>query len=103
MKTPVTKKPPKKSAKKRAPKQTQMIVLADGAGNLYELPRATLELSRVEKGRKKKVTAALEDNDCEFIYINAPTIPGSIVSAPLKGGRQLHYAGFYLLSTKPRS
>jgi hypothetical protein len=56
----------------------------------------------VNARRKEKVKRALEDRDAEFIYINAPTIPGSIVAAPFKGGRQLHYAGFYLSSTKSK-
>jgi|SRR5919197_1560324 hypothetical protein len=96
------KKSAKKTSKKRPSKRQQMIVFADGAGNYYELPRATLERSRVSDARKKKVAAALKDIPAEFGYITAPTIPGTIVSAPFVGGRQLHYAGYYLRSIKSK-
>jgi hypothetical protein len=97
MKKPATKRP-----KKRPIKRQQIIVLMDGAGNYYELPRATLERSRVSERRKKKVAAALEDVPGEFTYIKASAIPGSIAAPKFVGGRQLHYAGFYLSSTKSK-
>jgi hypothetical protein len=96
------KKPARKSPKKRPIKKQQIIVLKDGAGNYYELPRATLERSRVSDRRKAKVSAALEDVPSEFTYIGQPNIPGGISAAPFKGGRQLHYAGFYLSSAKSK-
>ncbi len=97
------KQPAKKSSKPRV-KHQQVIVLVDGAENYYEMPRAALERSRVSERRKKKIVETLEDKDkeCEFIYINQATIPGSTVSGPMTGGRQLHYAGFYLNPVKPK-
>jgi hypothetical protein len=92
------KKRPTKRPRKRPIKQQQIIVLVDGAGNYYELPRATLERSKVKAHRKKKVAAALKDEPAVFRYIQRPTIPGSVVS--IKGGHQLRYAGFYLRPTK---
>ena len=93
------KKQPKKSSKS-ATKREQIIVLEDGAGNYYELPRETLERSRVDDDRKDEVAEALEDEDCFTTWIKRATIPGSIVAAPFKGGRALHYAGFYISPTE---
>jgi hypothetical protein len=90
------KKPATKSSKKRPSKRQQIIVLVDGAGNYYEVPRAALERSRVSESRKKKVAAALEDVSGEFKYIGHTNIPGGIANDPFKGGRALHYTGFYL-------
>ena len=81
----------------------QMIVLKDGAGNYYELSRATLERSRVDEDRKREVEAALEDEDCFTTWIKRATIPGSIAAAPFVGGRALHYAGFYLSKAKSKA
>jgi hypothetical protein len=96
------KKAARKSSKKRPIRKKQIIVLMDGAGNYYELPRATLERSRVSDRRKARVAAALEDVASEFTYIGQPNIPGGIAAAPFEGGRQLHYAGFYLSSAKSK-
>jgi hypothetical protein len=97
------KKPATKSSQKRPSKRQQIIILVDGAGNYYELPRATLERSRVSDHRKAKVAAALEDVPIEFEYIGSPNIPGGIAKAPqFVGGRQLHYGGFYVSSTKSK-
>jgi hypothetical protein len=96
------KQPAKKSSKPVVSRQ-QMIVFVDGYENYYEFSRATVERSRVDESRKKKVAACLKDLPSEFIYINHATIPGSTVSDPLEGGRQLHYAGFYLRPTKRKS
>jgi hypothetical protein len=86
-----------------AKKRQQMIVLMDGAGNYYEVPRKTLERSRVSERRKKKVAAALEDEPSQFAYIRNSTVAGSIATAPkFEGGRQLHYAGHYLSSSKSK-
>jgi hypothetical protein len=90
------KKPATKSSKKRPSKRQQIIVLVDDAGNYYELPRATLERSKVSRSRTAKVAAALEDVPSEFRYIGHANIPGGVAAAPFKGGRALHYAGFYL-------
>jgi hypothetical protein len=90
----------KKKKKKRAPKKEQIIVLVDGAGNYYELPRVVLERRRTKEDRKAWVGAALKDVPSEFAYIAMPTIPGSTATAQLVGGRQLHYAGFYLRRIK---
>jgi hypothetical protein len=95
------KKAAKKRPKKRPTKQ-QMIVLVDRAGNYYEFPRATLERSRVKEHRKKQVAAALKDEPPVFQWIQRPTIPGSVVSTPLKGGPHLQYAGHYLSSSKAK-
>ena len=96
------KKPATKSSKKARKKRQQIIVLVDGAGNYYELPRATLERSRVKEHRKKEVAAALKDEPPVLQWIQRPTIPGSVVSTPFKGGRHLRYAGYYLISTKAK-
>lgn len=76
--------------------EEQTIVLEDGAGNYYELPRATLERARVRKSRKGAVAAALRDVPSQFAYIAMPTIPGSVATGHFEGAKQLHYAGFYL-------
>jgi hypothetical protein len=89
-----------KSSKKPPIKRQQIVVFVDSAGNYYELPRAALERSRVSDRRKKEVKKALEDELEESGYINAPVIPGSVVSKPLR--RVLRYAGFYLSSTKSK-
>lgn len=89
-------KKPTKSSKKSSSKKQQIIVLMDGAKNYYELPRKLLERCRVSKERKKKVVKALEDKDCFTTWIKRATIPGSIAAAAFKGGRALHYAGFYI-------
>jgi hypothetical protein len=96
------KKQPATKRSKKPIKHQQIIVLMDGAGNYYELPRAALEGSRVSDRRKAKVAAALEDVATEFTYIGQPNIPGGIAAAPFVGGRRLHYAGFYLTSAKSK-
>jgi hypothetical protein len=96
------KKPARKSSKKRSGKRQQIIVLVDGAGNYYELPRATLERSRVSARRKKEIEKYIMDRPEEFWYIGHPTIPGSVIAPPFAGGRQLHYAGFYLSPTRSK-
>jgi hypothetical protein len=108
MKTPIIdleKVSPRSESRGRGFRETgkqQMIVLVDGAGNYYELPRATLERSRVKESRKQEVAAAIKDLPRQFSYIRKSTIPGSMAADPFKGGRQLHYAGFYLSSAKSR-
>jgi hypothetical protein len=89
-------KPSKKSTRKRH----QIVVLIDSAGNYYEVPRAVLERGKVRGRRKKQVKKALEDEVEESGYINAPVIPGSVVSKPSR--RILRYAGFYLRRAEPR-
>jgi hypothetical protein len=96
------KKPAKKSSTPGVKRQ-QMIVFVDGNENYYEFSRAAVERSKVEESRKKKVAECLKDEPIGFIYINQATIPGSTVSPALEGGRQLHYAGFYLRPTKRKS
>lgn len=96
------KKPATKRSKKPPGKRQQIIVLVDSAGNYYELPRAALERSRVSDRRKQEVKMALEDVLEESGYINAPTIPGSIVTSPVVGSQVVRYAGFYLSSTKSK-
>lgn len=88
--------------KKPAIKRQQIIVLMDGAGNYYELSRATLERSRVSDERKKKVAVALEDVPKKFLYIPGTAIPGSVAAPEFKGGQQLHYAGFYLKTSRAK-
>ena len=96
-------KPAAKGSKKRPIKQKrQIIVLGDGAGNYYELSRAAIERSKVGENRKKEVKAALEDSPRCFAWIRNSTIPGSIATAAFKGGRALHYEGFYLRSRKAK-
>lgn len=92
----------KKPAKKRAGRRQQIIVLVDGAGYYYEFPRAVFERSRVDDRRRKEIEKKLKERPGEFEYINIPTIPGSTVAPPFEGGQQLHYAGFYLSSGKPK-
>jgi hypothetical protein len=94
MKEPATKssRPPRR--------RQQIIVLMDGAGNYYEIPRAIFERSRVDKDREDEVEDALQDEDCFTTWIKRATIPGSIAAAAFKGGRALHYAGFYISPPK---
>jgi hypothetical protein len=92
------KEPKKTGSKKGSSKKKQIIVLVDGGENYYELPRATLERARVSEERKAEVSAALQDVPSEFMYIGNANIPGSIGVPPFQGGRQIHYAGFYLKS-----
>ncbi len=54
------KKPATKSSKKSATKRKQMIVFRDGAGNYYELSRATLQRGKVTGPRKKKIERLLK-------------------------------------------
>lgn len=89
----------KKRAKKPPSKRQQMIVFVDNAGNYYELPRKVFLRSKVSGPRKAEVKRALEDVVEESGYINAPAIPGSIVTNPLAGSQALRYAGFYLSPT----
>ena len=91
------KNPPKKDSKKQ-----QMIVLVDGDDNYYEFPRAVFEKARVSERRKEEVKAALDDVLEESGYINAPVIPGAIVSQPkgFRTSQALSYAGFYLKKSK---
>jgi hypothetical protein len=91
-------KKPTKSSKKTSRKKQQIIVLMDGAKNYYALPRKVLERCRVSKEHKKEIIEALEDEDCFTTWIKRATIPGSIAKGfpPFKGGRALHYAGFYI-------
>ena len=89
------KNPPKKDSKKQ-----QMIVLVDGDDNYYEFPRAVFDKAKVSEDRKEEVKAALEDVLEESGYINAPVIPGAIVSQPVRTSQALSYAGFYLKKSK---
>jgi hypothetical protein len=89
-------------SKRRRIEQEQMIVLMDGNGNYYELTRATLERSKVPPGNQDAVEAALKDVPEKFIWIHRTAVPGSIASAPIEGGRVLHYAGFYLKPIKSK-
>ena len=96
------KKKTRSSSKKRPVKHQQIIVLVDGAGNYYEIPRAKLEISRVSERRKKKVAEALEKPGSSWHYIPGTAIPGSIAPTKFVGAQQLRYAGFYLSSTKAK-
>src|SRR4051794_33592538 len=98
------KKPATKGSKRRRITKEQIIVLLDGEGHYYELPRAQLERSRVPKSREKEVEAALKDLPAKFIWIHRTAVPGSIAADadPFEGGRVLHYAGFYLTSAKSK-
>lgn len=96
------KKAAKKSSKKTPTKKEQMIVFVDGAGNYYEIPREVFEKSRVSGSRKAKIKEALDDVLEEAGYINAPLIPGSIVSSPVSRNQALHFAGFYLKSAESK-
>jgi hypothetical protein len=95
-------KPTKKPMKKRSKKREQIIVLVDGDENYYAFPRAALERSRVSGRRKKEVVAAIVDVPTEYWWIKRADVPGSTSAGPLKGGRRLHYAGYYLSSTKSK-
>jgi len=94
--------PAAKSSKKPSIKRQQIIVLEDGAGHYYEFPRATFERARVKAPRRQEIEKKLKERPGEYGYINAPSIPGSVVAPPFVGGQQLHYAGFYLTSAKPK-
>ena len=89
-----------KPASKRPVNKQQIIVLMDGAGNYYEVPRATLERCRVKEHRKEEVASALKDEPPALQWIQRPTIPGSVVATAFEGGRHLRYAGHYLKSIK---
>jgi hypothetical protein len=89
-------------SKRRRVEEEQIIVLMDAEGHFYELPRATLEKSRVPEAQKDAVEEKLKDVPEKFVWIHRTAVPGSIAAAPFEGGRALHYAGFYLKSTKSR-
>jgi len=57
-----------KAKKKPSRKRQQIIVLVDGAGNYYEIPRGTFERTRVEPARKERVAAALQDVPLEHSW-----------------------------------
>jgi len=97
------KKPARKSTTKRSGSRHQIIVLVDAVENYYEIPRAILERSRVSEDRKEEVKAALQNEPTIFKYIGHTNIPGGIAIPPFKGGRALHYAGFYLKQMKSKS
>jgi hypothetical protein len=86
--------------RKKASRKEQVIVLKDGAGNYYEIPRARLERSKVSPARKKRLKAALMSPPTTYTYIKKSWIPGSVAAPRFKGGRRLHYAGFYLRSRR---
>ena len=87
----------KKTATAAKPrKRKQMIVLKDNAGNIYAVPRETLERSRVSKEKAADIHKALEDKASITTWIKRATIPGSIAAEAFEGGRALHYAGYYL-------
>lgn len=90
----------KKPAKKPPGQKQQIIVLVDSAGNYYELPRAKLETFKVKDSRKELVASSLNDVAAQTGYINAPTIPGSIVSNPVENSQVLRYVGFYVRSSE---
>jgi hypothetical protein len=91
----------KKPAKKASIGQQQMIVFMDGAGNYYEVPRATLLSCQVSESRIEKVVKALEDTPTIFRYIPATAIPGS-TAGEFVGGRGLRYVGFYMSPIKSK-
>ena len=91
-----------KHSRKRPAKQQQIIVLVDGAGNYYEIPRAKLERSRVSDRRKKKVSAALKAMGPRWHYIPATAVPGSIAPPEFVEAQRLRYTGFYVTSTKTK-
>jgi hypothetical protein len=82
--------------------EEQIIVLLDGDGNYYEIPRATLERSRVPDSETHHVEQKLVDMPEKFVWIHRTAVPGSIAAGSLEGGRALHYAGFYLRTTKSK-
>ncbi len=103
MRKPAKKKSKKKTTKKKSPiKKQQIIVLVDGAGNYYEIPRATLERSRVSDRRKKKIAAAIAGPQPGWHYIPGTAVPGGILPPKFMGAQQLRYAGFYLTSAKAK-
>ena len=89
-------------SKRRRIKREQIIVFMDSEGHFYRLPRATLEASRVPDAEEDDVEKSLKDVPEKFVWIHRTAVPGSIAAAPLEGGRALHYAGFYLSSTKSK-
>jgi hypothetical protein len=86
------KKMASKRPKKRPTKKQQMIVLADNAGNYYELPRATIERARVSDQRKQKLAATVKTVGIQWRYIPSTGIPGSIAAA---AEVELRYVGHY--------
>ncbi|MGZ5023396.1 MAG: hypothetical protein ACXWHF_00270 [Chthoniobacterales bacterium] len=87
-------------SKKRSGTEKVIVVLADAAGNYYELSRATLERSRVSADRKAAVEAAFKKEVTDFWYIPFIGVPGSVTSGKPKV--QLKYAGSYLKSARPK-
>ena len=85
-----------KAGSKRRTSKKQVIILTDAAGNYYEVPRATLEKGRASRFRKRQIDKMLQDKQIEFSYIGHGNIPGSMGIPSFRGGRQLHYLGFYL-------
>jgi hypothetical protein len=100
------KKPATKGSKKRRVTKEQIIVLLDGEGHFYEIPREQLEQSRVPAEREEDVKKELRDKteESEFIWIHRTAVPGSIAAAAKEfdGGRVLHYAGYTLRSIKSK-
>ena len=89
-------------SKRRRIKREQIIVFMDSEGHFYRLPRATLEHGRVPEAQEDEVEGKLKDVPEKFVWIHRTAVPGSIAAAPLEGGRALHYAGFYLRTTKSK-
>lgn len=96
----MTKKPGQKKQKNPRAKKRQIIVLEDGAGNYYEIARAVFERSRVDARDKPALKRHLKNVPPGCAYISGPSIPGSVAAPKFIGGRQLHYAGYLVKSTK---
>ncbi len=82
-------------------KQQRMIVFMDGAGNVYEVPQATLLRCQVSDSRVEEVVKALKDTPTIFRYIPGTAIPGS-TAGEFVGGRGLRYVGFYMSPIKSK-
>ena len=65
----------KTTGSKRRRIEEQIIVLMDDEGHFYELPRATLEASRVPEAQEDEVEEKLKDAPEKFVWIHRTTVP----------------------------
>ena len=48
----------------------EMLTFADGAGNLYQIPRAVFEQGRVPDDQKQQLQQALDETDTQGFALN---------------------------------
>lgn len=63
-----------------ADERTELVIFADGAGELYELPREIIEGARVSPARRAELEAQLGDDDTAG-FLNPQPLPPRYASS----------------------